>query len=158
MKLARSVVTRPDGVLVHSYRDDVAGEAQRHPRPGPPPRVVRDLPWTHTPDYREHERAARLQQTGAPARHRGEVGHTIERAEIGVRTIKRAFSVQPLKLVSADRQRLHAISNRFLMRASGGTGNHVGRPVRGCYVVSTPGHANGVQASTAAEIDQPAVR
>ena len=53
---------------------------------------------------------------------------------------------------------LHVITNRFLTRASGGTGNHVGRPVRGRYVVSAPGHANGVQTRAAAKIDQSAAR
>src|ERR1700722_10821188 len=63
IKLAGGIVARPDGVLIHAYRHDIASEAHYYPRPSPPQRVVGDLPWAYATDHREHQRSARLEQT-----------------------------------------------------------------------------------------------
>src|SRR2546427_1839230 len=69
IEFARAVVACPDGVLVHADWYEVARIADFQPRPLALPQAVRNLPWADPADHREHERPARLEQTGKFLRH-----------------------------------------------------------------------------------------
>src|ERR1700722_11409806 len=105
IKLARTIVARPNGVIVHAYGYHIAGEPYFRSRPAPTPQVMRKLPRAEAADHCEYKRAAGLEQARTFARHVGQVGYTIERAEIGVGAIIGALPVEALQFVSANRDR-----------------------------------------------------
>src|SRR6202050_5122307 len=116
IKLARTVVARPDGVLVHSHGHGVAGKAHLDARPVALPQVVDHLPRANAADDAEYERAPRREQPRALAREIREIGHAIERPEIGIRAVIGALSFPPVKLVRTHSDRLDAIGRALAFR------------------------------------------
>src|SRR5262245_40103920 len=111
IELARPVVARPDRALVHADRNDAPREAHAHARSLAAAYVVRDFPGTNPPDHGEHERAAGPQEARALARDGGEVGHAVERPEVGVRAVVLAVARQLVQLVRADRDSVDPLRN-----------------------------------------------
>src|SRR5258708_2936282 len=111
IELAWRVVARPDGMPIHPNRHDVAGKPYFHSRPVPPSGVMGYLPWAPATDHCEHKGAAGLQQTRACSRYVDQVGYAIERTKIGICPVERAFTLEPLKFMSANDHCLHSISD-----------------------------------------------
>jgi hypothetical protein len=99
-----------------------------------------------------------IQQTGAFARDRREVGHAVERTKIGIRAIERAFPLQSVQLVRADGERAQRGRRALAARAFDRALHHLPRPVGRGDVVPEPGHADRIQSGAAAEVDQAAAR
>ncbi len=92
---------------------------------------MHDFPRADTPDHCEYERPARFKQPGAFTRHVRQIGHAIERAEIGIRAVIDAFAGQALQFVSADCYRLHKRCHVFSFGTIPRPLHHLWRPV-GC--------------------------
>src|SRR5271156_1443705 len=133
MKLARRVVSSPDGVSVHADGDESASEADAKPRPTPLRGVIADLPGAQASDHREYQRASGLEQARARARHIREVRHAIECAEIRIRAVKGGILLEPAEFMRADPERHDPIGDRLASRALRRAGDHLRGPIRSDY-------------------------
>jgi hypothetical protein len=154
IKFPGSVIARPDGVFVHRHWHEVTGETDFYPFPTALPRVVHDFPGTVAPDDCKDQPAARLQQPRTFARQAIEIRDAIERTEIGVGAVVRTFAFQALKVLPSDGDCLNSIRQALSCGSITGSKHHLRRPIRRCYMMSQPRHANGVEAGAASDVDQ----
>src|SRR5258707_1196870 len=158
IKLARTIVARPYGVVIHVYGYYIAGEPYSRSGPTPTPQIMCKLPRAEAADNCKYKRAARLEEARTFSRHVGQVGYAIERAEIGIGTIIDALPVETLQFMSAHRDRPYPIGQILAFRTVAGPPYHLRRPIGSSDMMSDLRHADGIKASAAAQIDQSAAR
>src|SRR5215472_18212892 len=158
IELARGVVVSPDSMVVHADGHEAAGIADPESRPLPAAQVMGDLPWAYTADHRKYEAPPRLEQAKQLTRHRFQIGHAVQRPEIGIRSVIRSFTLQSLQLVRPGDERSNARRQLFLRGAFGRPPHHLVGPVRGDDPMADAGHANSVEAGAATQVEQATAR
>src|SRR6516165_2062614 len=99
VKLARGVIVSPDSMVVHADGHEAAGIADPESRPVPAAQVMGDLPRAYTADHGKYEAPPRLEQAKQLTRHRAQIGHAVQRPEIGIRSVICSFTLQSVQLV-----------------------------------------------------------
>jgi hypothetical protein len=158
VELPRPIVVRPDSVAVHSYRHEAARVADPDSGPSATARVVADFPRTDAANYREHERATRLDQASALPGRLVEIRHAVKWPKVGIRSVIGRIGRETLQFLTTETDGRDTVRDAFARRTIRGPAYHLRRPVCRGHFVSQPRHAHRIEPRSATDVDQSARR